>query len=380
MNVLNVNSSIDLKRGGGAAERTYQMSRSLALGGLKCTVLTLNEGLNADRVEAIRPADVVALRCLWRRFHVPLTGWGKLRKLVQEADIIHLMGHWSVLNALVYVAARCAGKPYVVCPAGALPIFGRSALLKRGYNFIVGRSIIRNASACIAVTAAEFPHFESYGVPVTRVTVIPNGIRKDDFDDIDNTYLASRGVKNAPTILFMGRLNPIKGPDLLLQAFAHVQDRLPDHQLVLAGPDGGLLTQLRALVVKHGLKGRVHFLGHIEGAEKSTFYRFARLLVVPSRQEAMSIVALEAGICGTPVLITDQCGFSQIRTVNSLLEVSANVDAIATRLVQLLEDPAALAKTGLLLQSFVSTRYEWGALVPTYLQLYENVLRTECCS
>ena len=71
MNVLNVNSSIDLKTGGGTAERTYQMSRALAYQELKCTLLTLGIGLDAQRLEAVRPANVVALDYLWLRFNVP---------------------------------------------------------------------------------------------------------------------------------------------------------------------------------------------------------------------------------------------------------------------------------------------------------------------
>ena len=72
-------------------------------------------------------------------------------------------------------------RPYVVCPAGALPLYGRSKWLKRCYNFIIGDAIIRNASGWIAVTEAEFPQFEEYGVDSSLVTVIPNGVSKEDF-------------------------------------------------------------------------------------------------------------------------------------------------------------------------------------------------------
>ena len=130
---------------------------------------------------------------------------------MNDVDVIHLMVHWSVLNALVNVASRRAGKPYVICPAGALPIFGRLAWLKRCYNLIVGRSIIRKASAHTAVTATEFLQFATYSLLRDPKIVISNGVRKEDFVDFDKTLLVSRGVKEAPTILFMGRLNPIRG-------------------------------------------------------------------------------------------------------------------------------------------------------------------------
>ncbi len=377
MQVLNVNSSIGLQAGGGTAERTFNMSRFLARAGAPCTVLTLDLGLDTARVAALAPATIVALPYLWRRFYVPRISWQRIRKLVNDADIIHLMGHWGILNAVVYLAARRAGKPYVVCPAGALPLFGRSRWLKRLYNLVIGNAIVKNADAIIAVTTAEFPHFQSYGIPASRVIVIPNGVCKEDFSVFDKDSLLARGVPDAPTILFMGRLNPIKGPDLLLQAFAQVKNQILGWQLVFAGPDGGMLSQLRAVVASHGLEERVHFLGHVDGDLKSTLYRFAKLLVVPSRQEAMSIVALEAGICGTPVLLTDQCGFSEIREVDSRLEVPATADELAYGLIQLLSNPLLLVGIASPWQHLVESRYAWEAIVPFYFELYKKLLKLE---
>lgn len=372
MRILNVNSSIDLKSGGGTAERTHQMSRALALEGVECTVLTLNIGLDAARIESVKPAVVVTLDCLWRRFYLPKGGGRTISQLVKDADVVHLMGHWSVLNALVYVAALRAGKPYAVCPAGALPLFGRSALLKRVYNFFVGKAIIRNASAWIAVTASEFPHFESYGVESSKVTVISNGVNKVDFSPASYhpPVLARPTLPDAPFILFMGRLNQIKGPDLLLDAFALVSERLPDHQLVFAGPDGGMLDELCVKKVHSGLAHRVHFLGHVDGEVKSGAYRFARLLVVPSRQEAMSIVALEAGVCGTPVLLTDQCGFDEIAAIDPRLVVPATIEGLAAGLLELLENSDDLEQIGQRIKAFVQTNYAWTTIITQYIDLY----------
>lgn len=376
MHVLNVNSILDLKVGGGTAERTFQMSRYLARQGLECTVLTLDIGLVNARREQLEPARIVALACFWKRYFVPVAGWKTILQLVKKADVIHLMGHWSVLNALVYVATRFCEKPYVVCPAGALPVFGRSGWIKRLYNLIVGNAIIRNASAWIAVTSGEFPHYETYGISASQVTVIPNGVCEEDFPVIDvHTIRGRRGLPDVPAILFMGRLNLIKGPDLLLRAFIQIQKRFQDHHLIFAGPDGGMLSELQEMAEQYGIAERVHFLGYVDGDEKSGIYRFARILVVPSRQEAMSIVALEAGICGTPVLMTDQCGFSSIRSVDTRLEVPATVDGLASGLTHLLAKPGELKDLSQILKNFIQQRYSWASVGSRYLQLYLSVLK-----
>lgn len=375
MHILNVNSSIDFKNGGGTAERTFQMSRFLSRENVRCTVLTIDTGLDDVRISALKPAQVVTIPSLWRRFNLPKLKWNTIHRLVSNADVIHLMGHWGVLNAFVYIAARRAGKPYVVCPAGALPIFGRSRVIKRLYNWLIGNSIIRNASAWIAVTSFEFSQFENYGIPASRVMVIPNGVSAADFPEISTTLFRKKNeLPDLPLILFMGRLNMIKGPDLLLDAFVLIKDRLANHHLVFAGPDEGMQARLIDIARENGITDRVHFLGFVGGNDKVAAYHAARILVVPSRQEAMSIVALEAGVCGKPVLLTDQCGFGEVKSIHPDLEVEANACDIAKSLLKLLEQPVLLDQLGQAFRSFVMQRYSWDSIVAHYLQLYTDIL------
>lgn len=377
MRILNVNDTIDLKTGGGTAERTFQMSRFLAKQGALCRILTIDsDQLDKQRRDALGPAELYVLPCLWRRFNFPRINWRMIRRLVNEADIIHLMGHWSLLNVLVYLAAWRIGKPYVVCPAGALPLFGRSKWLKRIFNLLVGNAIVRNASGWIAVTKGEFPQFEEYGIPSSWVTVIPNGVSEEDFPLVDSTEFKRRlGLPDAPIILFMGRLNPIKGPDLLLDAFSLVRTAFPNVHLVFAGPDGGMLATLKKTAAQTNISEYVHFPGYLNGTDKVAAYRMANLLVVPSRQEAMSIVAIEAGFCGTPALLTDQCGFSDVRSVDTRLEVPATVTGIATGLTSLLADSNKLAEISPAWSNFVQQQYSWSSLAPKYFKLYKSILK-----
>lgn len=375
MHVLNVNDSVCLKIGAGTAERTIQMNRSLEKHGVKSTILTLNIGLDHLRLKALEPAKLVIAPCAWERFYVPSFCWSTIRRAVNEVDFVHLMGHWSLLNALVYIAARLAKKPYAVCPAGSLKIYGRSRLLKLLYNFLIGDLIIKNASIWIAITSDESKDFETYGIPPSSITLIPNGVIADDFEvrDTENLSIID-GAPNAPIILFMGRLNVIKGPDLLLKAFIASRDNFPEYHLVFAGPDEGLLEEMLLIADQAGVSDFVHFLGFISGHEKSTAYHGASLLAVPSRKEAMSIVALEAGICGIPVLLTDECGFHAIRSLDSRLEVSATIEGLQEGLIDLLSDANSLKKVGLIWQDFVKNNYDWNVIVNLYIQEYRKIL------
>jgi glycosyltransferase involved in cell wall biosynthesis len=374
MRVLNVNVLLDPVTGGGTAERTFQMSRSLARAGVECAILTTDIGLTADRIKQLGDVNVIALPCISKRFYVVKFPWHQLKVLMASVDVIHLMGHWSMLNVLVTLLARQTGTPYVVCPAGELPLFGRSRWIKQLFNILIGYRIVREAAGYIAVTPDEIPAYARYGVSDAQVTVIPNGINEADFStDGASQFTVHFGLGAAPFILFMGRLNPIKGPDLLLEAFSVIAHMHPQLHLVFAGPDGGLLGSLQTMTRERGLAERVHFIGYVAGREKAEAYRAAELLVIPSRQEAMSIVVLEAGIVGTPVLLTDRCGFDEVATVGGGQVVAATADGLAAGLESLLADRPALKGMGARLQAHVRQHFTWDVIVRRFQDLYRKI-------
>jgi glycosyltransferase involved in cell wall biosynthesis len=187
--------------------------------------------------------------------------------------------------------ARLTGKPYIICPAGALPLFGRSQGFKRWYNRLVGRALVKNSAAAIAISEDEIEILKQYKVSIEHIQHIPNGVRPDDFSCTDERLFRKHAaIGDADYLLFVGRLNEIKGPDLLLNAFIELSPDFPDLCLIFAGPDGGMFDELKSKAEKEGLEHRVHFTGYTGGDLKSSAYHGASLLVVPSRQEAMSIV------------------------------------------------------------------------------------------
>ena len=375
MKVLNVNMSLDPVSGGGTAERTFQISRSLARAGLQCDVLTINLNLSDERIERLNGINLIALECLVERYYIPKLSQRIIRDAVANADIIHLMNHWTILNALVYISARRQNKPYVVCPAGALPLFGRSKKFKCMYNKVIGNNIISNANGHIAISRNEMPQFEPYGVGTDKITVIPNGIDPEDFKSSDvDSFRRKFGLNNSPFILFMGRLNAIKGPDLLLNAFSKVNEKFNDYHLVFAGPDGGMLNELKEKSEEMEIANRVHFTGYLGGEEKSSVYRAASLLAIPSRQEAMSIVVLEAGIVGTPVLLTDQCGFDEVERIGGGKVVPSSVEGLQKGLLEILKDPDKLKSIGAKLKRYVIANYTWEKIINKYIDLYRQVL------
>jgi glycosyltransferase involved in cell wall biosynthesis len=375
LKILNVNVTVDAVSGGGTAERTLQMSKFLIREGAECAILTLDAGLDSQRLNAFSGVSVTALRCVLPRYHIFPVPEPRVRELVKWADVVHLMNHWTLLNAMVYRAARRAGRPYVVCPAGALQIYGHSRVLKKLYNGFIGNRIVRNAAACAAIAANEIDQFRRHDVADHRIALIPNGVDPQEFRGADpEAFRKKFGIGCAPFILFMGRLHPIKGPDLLLRAFSQVRKVFSRLQLVFAGPDGGMLATLRTVAHEAGVADHVHFVGHVSGSDKASAYSAARLLAIPSRQEAMSIVVLEAGICATPVLITDRCGFDEVEHIGGGKVVSASPDGLESGLLSMLSDDASLRDMGHKLKNHVIQHYLWESVARKYLALFDRIV------
>lgn len=287
------------------------------------------------------------------RFHVPFINPLRLYRLVQRADRVHILGYWHLLAVATAWMARALGRPYVLSAAGEFAALAAPRPIDRAFHRLFGIGVIRHAATLIAITPLERRQIEAFFAGLAPpVVVIPNGVsipalRAGQPD----------GVKH--TLAFVGRLAPIKGPDLLLEAFAAIAPSHPDIDLVLAGPDYGLRATLAARVAELGLGSRVVLRSYVDEPARTALFDRALLACVPSRAEAMSLVALEAGAAGVPVLLTDECGFDDVATVDGGAVVPASVPGLAAGLTRLLADRGALAAKGERLRAYIADRYAW---------------------
>ncbi len=135
-----------------------------------------------------------------------------------------------------------------------------------------------------------------------------------------------------------------------------------------------MLSELKQMVDEYQLNDRIHFIGYLGGADKSNAYHAADLLVIPSRQEAMSIVVLEAGISGTPVLLTDQCGFNVIEKIDGGKVVQPSVKGIELGLIEILRDKDRLNSMGSNLKQYTNENFTWDSIIGKYLTLFGQIL------
>lgn len=376
MKTLHVCDYIDPSLGGGTAERTFQLILALKKLNVSCSILCTRVGLSDLRRQELNGIPIHAVGVFNRRFLLPKLSPILLVRLVQEHDIIHITGHWSLLGALTCLVAWVFKKPYVYCPAGSLKVFGRSTRIKNIYNYLIGYRMVKQATKCLAITEQEKEQFEPYGIIRESVYLLPNGVNPPPSEiNLDPYSFKNKlNLNDRLVILFLGRLSPIKGPDLLLSAFLKIADQCPECHLVFAGPMSELGESLIQLSLASSHSAKIHFTGYLTGEAKYQALMASDVLVIPSRSEAMSLVALEAGILGKPVLLTDQCGFNEVATIGGGWVVPVEEAALSQALIEIFSEREYLAQKGAKLKAYIDEHYTWAKIAQSALTLYTEIL------
>lgn len=364
MNVLLVNHRLDAA-GGGTARKAVTLARALRGIGWQVRLAAFAFG---PAVEPDVDAHASYLPHAMQRWTIPTRWPSTVFEQAAWADVVVLVNHWTTINAMYAVAAWRHHTPVVVMPCGALPIFGRSAWIKRAYNAAIGRRIVGRAQAGIAVTALEARDFDAYGLPRERVHVIPNAVAVDEASAADGQRFRQRWRQQRPFVLFAGRLAAIKGPDLLLRAWERIAPTT-SLDLILAGDSGDLAGDVERWLATHGVRTRARWIGPLDHASLLDAFSAAHALVVPSRFEAMSLVLLEAALAGCPVIATTTCGVPDVAAQGGL-EVEPTEKALASALAHAVAwPPGEAADRGARLRAWVHGTYTWVAITPRYREV-----------
>jgi glycosyltransferase involved in cell wall biosynthesis len=143
--------------------------------------------------------------------------------------------------------------------------------------------------------------------------LIPNGIDPEERKQLPKkgNFRKSIGLNgNEKMILFLARINKIKGTDMLIEAFANMEDKIT--KLVIAGPDDGQLNEVKRLIKKFNLEKRVLLTGLLSGTDVLGAFQDADLFVLPCRSDTFPVTIMEACLTGTPMVITDCCEIAKI--------------------------------------------------------------------
>jgi len=291
-------------------------------------------------------------------------------ELLSTADVVHGHGFYVGTNWLFGRKSRMYGKPLVYHPHGFFEpwVLQRSRWKKRLAHLLFENKNFRSVCLWRALTPKEADQIREQGIS-TEIVVAPNGIRLDPFDKV----AASKTPKKRKRILFLGRLHPKKGIDLLLQAWAKLAPRFSDWEIIVAGPnENSYLATLRGIVRELDLGKSVSFPGPVTGVEKVQLFKSADLFVLTSRSEGFSVAVLEAMACRVPVLITTPCNFDELSIDGGGFSCEPDAKSIERKLESALqcsdEERIERGEAG---RKLVETQYTWSAISKTILDACE---------
>ena len=310
--------------------------------GVESEVLTLDEP-EAEYLRAL-PFRVHALGGERRGGHsTKLVPWLRANGAGYDGVVVH--GLWEYLSVAVLRAV--AGRvPYVVFAHGMLdPYFKRASRLKHAKKWVywlpVQYWVLRRARWVVFTTAAERDlATRSFWLHRWNAAVIGLGAEQPTEDREEREACCAAfhalcpSVRESRYLLYLGRLDPKKGCDLLLEAFAAVYGDDAEMQLVMAGPDSvGWRAELQAAAQRAGVGERVHWPGMLTGAAKWGAFLGSEAFVLTSHQENFGIAVVEALACGRPVLVTRPINIANDLVADGCALVEADTAAGATRLL-----------------------------------------------
>jgi glycosyltransferase involved in cell wall biosynthesis len=300
-------------------------------------------------------------------------------KLATTAEIVHFHGFRSYQNFAAAKITHNRGKKYLLQPHGSATRGYGKGLLKILYDHFIGLRQSTNADALIASTDVEAMQLRSMGINPERIHTIPNGVHREGWARSPESPTIFREYlhlpRDAPIVLFVGRLDPTKGLELLIEAFGTVSEMTPNAILILVGPDFGMQSRLRTLARKSGLGNRVVFAGPASQELVRSAYKESTIVVIPSTYESFSLVALEAAAAGTPIVMTEDCGLAPTFRSVGLTVAKADIHSLGSAISRFVQDEEFRASQRGALDRLPWERFAWREVGRMILAVYEDAAR-----
>jgi len=377
--IAHVIHSLESRLGGPPRTAVWLAAAQAAAGNdvvvVSCAALAGNEAPRCDGEEDL--IDILTRRGVRYCPVVPRSALDRLTmrsadrtlaQLLREGFVFHLHGVWEPLLVRAARLARRAGGRAVMSPHGMLTDWAlrQKKFKKRVFWQLLHGRVYRRLDGVHALNDAEAAELRTL-LPEVPVVTAPNGypLSIDDRHDVG----ASAAAPLAPrTLVFLGRVHPEKGVDILCRAFARIAARHPDGRLIVAGPDfGGLAAARDAAKNVPGIT----YVGPIYGPDKEALLARSWAFCLPSGHEASSVAALEALAFGVPVLLTPQCHVGGFAEAGTGIEVARDDDSWASALDDCLswslDDRLGM---GLRARDFVVEHFSWHAIAKRLQVLY----------
>lgn len=304
----------------------------------------------------------------------------QIRPWVNDVDLVHLHGVWDPIILAASRLAIEAHRPYVITIHGMFNPWAIShKAWKKRLALATGYRGMLNRAAMLHYLNSDERDFAAGMRFKAPTRVMPNGIFLEALEPRPprGAFRADRPqLGQGPIIMFLGRLHPSKGLEILADAFAQMLPQFPDARLLVAGPDGGERANFEALIRQLGIADRVLLPGALYGPPKLAALVDSDCFCLPSRTEGFSMAITEAMACGLPVVISDACHFPEVASAGAGVVTTLDADKVAAALVMILGDRDKARHMGEAGAALIKARFTWPQIARQMLEAYAQVLGT----
>ena len=314
------------------------------------------------------------------KISLSLTKW--LFQHVTDYDLVHTNAVFSYPVLPAHWACQFHNVPYIMTPHGMLEPWAMSykAEKKRLYYDLLEKPALQKAAAIQITGSPEAKSIKSYGIE-TPMIFVANGIHRHDCETLANPevfYQEFPHTRNKTLIIFLARIDPKKGLDLLAKAFSQVSAQFPQSHVIIAGPDNtGFLPTVQNYFAEAGCLEAVTFTGMLTGAIKYAALAAASVYVAPSYSEGFSMSVLEGMAAGLPCVITTGCNFPEAGSAKAAYIVKVDAKEIAQQLIYCLKNPQLAKETGDRAHQLIMQQYTWERIALNLQNAYEAIVKQE---
>ena len=375
MNILQVIPYFAFTRGGDV-NVCYNITRQFTRMGHNVTILTTTFDYNKEDTDDIDNLTMVPIEYKFNLalfiYSPKMNEW--LRKNIRNYDIIHLHELRSYQNNIIIGYAKKYNIPYILQPHASTQKHVNKSVIKNVYDAMYGNRIMQNATTTIAVSEEEA--YYDRQMKARDVQVIYNGMNLEDYENMPEkgSFKSKSGI-NSPYILYLGRLDKLKGINHVIEAFSLLDDTYDEYKLVIAGKITDYKNELDEIIRRENLEDKVVFTGFVEEEDKISIYQDAELFVNPVKyMGGVSITVFESILSGTPVIVTPESGELVSKIDAGTVIEYGDVNALKDEIVRSLSDKELTDKQLSNGQKYIRENLDWEAVSRKILKVYTDAV------
>jgi len=304
-----------------------------------------------------------------------------LEKLLLECnssyDVLHIHAYRSIP-----ISPRILEQlsiPIVFTPHAIFPPTSRvNQFLQHTYDRFLGKPLLYRSDIVIALNRKNMMELEQLGTPTKKIIIIPNSVDCEEFTHIpaEGLFREKYGV-NKEYILFNGRIVEHKGVHILLKAIKNIQNKLNLELIIVGKGEGNYLKNLLKFIQNNGLESKVLILDTLEREMQLSAYSGAKMFVLPSFQEGLPTVLLEAMAMGKICIASKTAGYDLIDDhVNGYSFSTGDSSELSEVIVEVNETgPQKLDEMRLNAKSTIKDTYNWAVNVSKVENVYAELIK-----